>query len=39
MRETSREEIRALQMKSLEILKAFDRFCRKHKLRYFLCGG
>ncbi len=39
MKETSREEIRALQLKSLEILKVFDRFCRTHKLRYFLCGG
>ncbi len=26
-------------MKSLEILKVFDRFCREHGLRYFLCGG
>lgn len=39
MKETSREEIRALQLKSLEILKVFDKFCRRHKLRYFLCGG
>ena len=39
MKETSREEIRALKLKSLELLKVFDKFCRRHKLRYFLCGG
>ena len=35
----SREELRALQLKSLEILRDFDCFCRRYKLRYFLCGG
>lgn len=37
--ELNREEMRKLQLKSLEILRYFDGFCRQHKLRYFLCGG
>lgn len=37
--ELSQEELKRLQLKSLEILRYFDGFCRRHKLRYFLCGG
>lgn len=31
--------IRELQLKELEILKDFDKFCRKHNLKYCLAGG
>lgn len=30
---------RQVQLKSLEIVKYFDAFCREHDLTYFLCGG
>lgn len=31
--------LRAYQNKLLEILLYFDAFCRKHHLRYYICGG
>lgn len=35
----SKEDFRALQLKVLDILLYFDKFCRKHSLRYYLAGG
>lgn len=32
-------ELKDLQHKSLEILIMFDKFCKEHNLKYFLCGG
>ena len=32
-------ELKDLQNKSLEILIMFDKFCKEHNLKYFLCGG
>ncbi|MFR5941210.1 MAG: phosphorylcholine transferase LicD [Parabacteroides merdae] len=32
-------ELRSCQLKQLEILKIFDRICRKHNLRYWIDGG
>lgn len=32
-------DLRGLQLKNLEILKYFDLFCKKHDLKYTLCGG
>jgi len=37
--EATPEEIRGVQLKSLEILLYFDRFCRECGIRYYLCGG
>ena len=37
--EMSREDFRAFQLKSLEILLYFDSFCKEHALRYYLAGG
>lgn len=31
--------LRKLQLEELEILKAFDKVCRKHNLRYYIVGG
>jgi len=31
--------LRDIQMSSLRIMKAFDAFCREHKLTYYLSGG
>ena len=31
--------IRSLQLKTLEILLYFDKFCREHNLKYYLAGG
>ena len=39
IREASSEELRELQLKSLEILKYFKLFCEEHSLSFFLCGG
>lgn len=39
VRELSREELRKMQLLQLDILKEFDRICRKHGLKYTLCGG
>ena len=35
----SSNEIRELQLKSLEILLYFKDFCQQHKLNFYLCGG
>lgn len=32
-------KLKAIQKKSLEILVVFQKFCKKHNLRFFLCGG
>lgn len=37
--ELSSEQIRAMQLKGLEMTKFFDGFCRSNDLKYFLCGG
>lgn len=37
--EMNKEDFRALQMKSLDILLYFDFFCKKYNLRYYLAGG
>jgi len=34
-----RLNIREVQMVELDILTAFDEFCKKHGLNYYLCGG
>lgn len=36
---SSLDEIRSLQMKSLEILLYFKDFCEKHNLLFYFCGG
>lgn len=35
----NKEELRKLQLIELELLKEFDRICRKHNIRYTLTGG
>ncbi len=35
----SSDELRALQLKELDILKYFRDFCDSHDLTYYLCGG
>ena len=35
----SPQQLRALQLKGLEILIYFKEFCQKHGLAFFLCGG
>ena len=32
-------DLRVLQLRMLEILKVVDRICRKHNIKYWLCGG
>ncbi len=39
LRPLSDEDIRAVQGVLLDMIGDFDRLCRKHNLRYFLCGG
>lgn len=31
--------LREIQLKELELLKKFDKFCQENHLEYFLCGG
>lgn len=33
------EELRKIQMKSLDLLNVFDAFCTKNDLLYYVCGG
>lgn len=33
------DEFKGLQQKNLEITLMFDKFCKEHNLKYFLCGG
>lgn len=35
----SKDEIRAIQLKCLEILEIVDYICEKHDIKYSLCGG
>lgn len=35
----SKEELRQLQLKELESLTYFEKFCKKHELRWYLLGG
>lgn len=37
--ELTSEQLRHMQLLQLDILKEFDRICRKHNLKYTLCGG
>lgn len=37
--EISLDKLRQMQLLQLEILKEFDRICRKNNLKYTLCGG
>lgn len=39
IKKLSKEELRELQLKSLEILIYFRDFCDKHNLTFYLCGG
>ena len=39
MLELTKEQLRKLQLVELDILKEFDRICKKHSLKYTLCGG
>ena len=32
-------DLRNLQLRMLEILNVVDRICRKHDIKYWLCGG
>ena len=37
--EFTKEELRALQMKGLEMLRYFKAFCEEHQLLFYMCGG
>ena len=37
--DNNRVDIRELQMKLLEILLYFDKYCKENHLKYYLCGG
>lgn len=37
--EMSKEDFRAMQMKVLDILIYFDKFCKENNLRYYISGG
>lgn len=37
--ELTKEELRALQLRELDILTHFDEFCNKNGITYYLCGG
>lgn len=37
--ELSKNQLRGIQLKELDILKYFDDFCDKNGLTYYLCGG
>ncbi|SCY09877.1 lipopolysaccharide cholinephosphotransferase [Lachnospiraceae bacterium XBB2008] len=39
MIELSAEQLRRLQLVELELLKEFDRICRKHNIKYSITGG
>lgn len=39
LRENTRQNLRACQLRQLEILKEIDRICRKHGIEYWLDGG
>lgn len=39
LKEITSEQIKALQLKSLEILLYFKEFCEKHSLMFYFCGG
>ncbi len=39
LKNATKEEIKSLQEKSLEILLYFKDFCEKHNLLFYLCGG
>lgn len=38
-RKLRRLSLREIQLKELELLKQFDKFCQENRLEYFLCGG
>lgn len=35
----TKEEVRKMQLKGLEMTLFFDEFCKKHNLTYYFCGG
>lgn len=35
----TKEQLRQLQLKELDILKHFDNFCKNNNITYYLCGG
>lgn len=37
--ELTKEQLRGLQLKELDILKHFHNFCEKNGITYYLCGG
>lgn len=37
--ELNKEQLRSLQLKSLEILIYFKKFCEEHDLTFYFCGG
>ena len=39
LKENIRQNLRACQLRQLEILKEIDRICRKHNITYWLDGG
>lgn len=39
VKDATPEQIRALQLKELEILKKLKKVCYEHHLRFFLIGG
>lgn len=39
IRELTVQELKMMQLLQLDILKEFDRICRKHNIKYTLCGG
>ena len=39
IRELTKKELKKVQEVELEILKEFDRICKKHNIKYFLAGG
>ena len=39
LKENIRQNLRACQLRQLEILKEIDRICQKHHIEYWLDGG
>ena len=37
--EIPQDQVREMQMVGLEMLKHFDKVCKKNNLTYFFCGG
>ncbi|HBI93585.1 MAG TPA: LicD family protein, partial [Terrisporobacter glycolicus] len=39
MTEHETNEVRNIQIKCLEILEIIDNICKRHNIKYSLCGG